>query len=115
MQAMLRAGKTGRSSEARASVVDALALLAFVAASGPAVTLEVMHRLEGLRATRECAALCSHSVPGALAVRWCLGRRCPPSGIHVRCISRISFLQPLLLASLPPPAMTSVLIPQAAR
>lgn len=74
MQAMLRTGKTGRSSEARAAVVDALALMAFVAASGPAVTLEVMHRLEGLRATRECAALWTHSFPASLAVRWCLVR-----------------------------------------
>lgn len=51
VQALVRAAKAGRAIEPRIMAVDALSLMAFVASSGPTVTLEVMHRLEDLRST----------------------------------------------------------------
>jgi len=65
MGALVKAGKAGRAVEPRVGAVEALSLTAFVAAAGPSVTLEVMHRLEGLRS-------CAPPVAAAALRGWSL-------------------------------------------
>lgn len=49
----MKASKGGKPTEVRVAAVQVLALLAFVGGNNPAMTVEIMQTLEGLRSAGE--------------------------------------------------------------